>query len=95
MNLSEPIRLKTLVVRDHLGCSLSAADDNRRYLDAAIAWLKHAKNVTGNGGVAHALRQGKLGNSRLTWIRAADLVAGAEAMVARGEHFFDPISGGA
>lgn len=35
------------------------------------------------------LKQGKLGNSRFTWIRTADLVAGAEALVARGEHFFD------
>jgi aminoglycoside 3-N-acetyltransferase len=38
---------------------------------------------------AGTLRQGKLGNSRLIWIRAADHLAGAEAMVAQGEHFFD------
>jgi aminoglycoside 3-N-acetyltransferase len=38
---------------------------------------------------AGTLHERKLGNSRFTWIRATDHVAGAEAMVARGEHFFD------
>lgn len=52
MIFSEPIRLKTLVLRDRLGLSLGPAEDNRRHLDAAIAWLKHAQDVTGNGGVA-------------------------------------------
>jgi hypothetical protein len=52
MNLSETFRLKTLVLRDRLGLSLGPAEDNRRHLDAAIAWLKHAQDVTGNGGVA-------------------------------------------
>jgi hypothetical protein len=52
MNLQETLRLKSLVLRDRLGLSLGPAEDNHRHLDAAIAWLKHAQDVTGNGGVA-------------------------------------------
>ena len=52
MNFSTTLRLKTLVLRDRLGLSLGPAEDNRRHLDAAIAWLKRAQDVTGNGGVA-------------------------------------------
>lgn len=50
MNLSETARLKTLAFKDRF--SLGPATDNRTHLDAAIAWLKHAQDVTGNGGVA-------------------------------------------
>jgi aminoglycoside 3-N-acetyltransferase len=35
------------------------------------------------------LYQRRLGNSHFTWIRAADLVAGAEQLVSGGAHFFD------
>ncbi|MCC2869214.1 MAG: glycoside hydrolase family 127 protein [Candidatus Accumulibacter phosphatis] len=52
MDLSETLRLKLLVLRDQLGLSLGPAGDDRQHLDAAIAWLKHAQDVTGNGGVA-------------------------------------------
>lgn len=52
MALSETIRLKRLVLKDQLGLGLTAPTDNRTHLDAAIAWLKHAQDVTGNGGVA-------------------------------------------
>jgi hypothetical protein len=52
MNISETIRLNTLVLKDRLGLSLGPAGENRVHLDAAIAWLKHAQDVTGNGGVA-------------------------------------------
>jgi len=38
------------------------------------------------GGVLH---QGRVGNTRLTWIRARDLLVGARALVADGVHFFD------
>ncbi len=39
------------------------------------------------------LHHGRLGNTRLTWIRAADLAAGAERLATSGPHFFDaPVS---
>lgn len=53
MNLAESLRLNTLVLKDRLGLSLGPATDNHNtHLDAAITWLKHAQDVTGNGGVA-------------------------------------------
>ena len=52
MSLSDKIRLNRLKLSDRLGISLGPAVDNRRHLDAAIAWLKHAQDVTGNDGVA-------------------------------------------
>jgi hypothetical protein len=52
MSISETIRQKSLVLRDTLGIGLTVPTDNRRHLDAAIGWLKHAHDVTGNGGVA-------------------------------------------
>lgn len=50
MNLQETLRLKTLAFKDRF--SLGLATDNRTHLDAAISWLKHAQDVTSNGGVA-------------------------------------------
>lgn len=35
------------------------------------------------------LRSKKLGNSRFVWIRATDLLAGAEDLIRQGGHFFD------
>ncbi|ADC62720.1 beta-L-arabinofuranosidase domain-containing protein [Allochromatium vinosum] len=52
MNLSERLRQKSLVLKDQFGIGLTRATDNRIHLDAAISWLKHAQDVTGNGGVA-------------------------------------------
>lgn len=52
MGMIETIRLKGLVLQDRLGLSLSGPVAGREHLDAAIAWLKHAQDVTGNGGVA-------------------------------------------
>ena len=52
MAITETIRLKSIVLKDSLGLSLSAPVKDRTHLDAAIAWLKHAHDVTGNGGVA-------------------------------------------
>lgn len=52
MSISETIRLKRLILKDKLGLGQTAPTDNRTHLDAAIAWLKHAQDVTGNGGVA-------------------------------------------
>lgn len=48
----ETLRQHGLVLRDTLGIGMKAPTDNRRHLDAAIAWLKLAHDVTGNGGVA-------------------------------------------
>lgn len=52
MSLSDAIHQKTLVIKDRLGIGLTTPTDNRTHLDSAIAWLKHAQDVTGNGGVA-------------------------------------------
>lgn len=52
MDIAETLRLKGLELKDRLGLSLGPAEDNRKHLDAAIAWLKHAQDVTRNGGVA-------------------------------------------
>ncbi|MCK7579222.1 MAG: hypothetical protein MZV65_28155 [Chromatiales bacterium] len=52
MSLSERLRQKSLVLKDQFGIGLTCATDNRIHLDAAVAWLKHAQDVTGNGGVA-------------------------------------------
>ncbi len=38
---------------------------------------------------AGSLKQKRLGNSRMTWIRTADLVTGAESLAKLGPHFFD------
>lgn len=52
MGLSETLRFKSLVLKDQLGLTLGQPGEDREHLDAAIAWLKHAQDVTGNGGVA-------------------------------------------
>ena len=52
MGLIDRLRREGLAVKDHLGIGLTRAADNRIHLDAANAWLKHAQDVTGNGGVA-------------------------------------------
>ena len=52
MNISETLRQKKLSLQDALGMTLIKPQDNRVHLDAAIAWLKRAQDVTGNGGVA-------------------------------------------
>lgn len=49
-NLTLEQHLRAL--KDRLGLSLGPATDSRAHLDTAIAWLKHAQDVTGNGGVA-------------------------------------------
>lgn len=38
---------------------------------------------------AGKLKQQRLGNSRMTYIRAADLVVGAKSLALQGKHFFD------
>lgn len=52
MGFAETIRLKSISLKDALGIGLTVPAENRTHLDAAIAWLKHAQDVTGNGGVA-------------------------------------------
>lgn len=42
---------------------------------------------------ADMLKQQRLGNSRMTCIRATDLLAGADSLARRGVHFFDPPPG--
>ena len=52
MGIAETFRFKGLVLRDQWGFGRTQPESNRKHLDAAIAWLKHAQDVTGNGGVA-------------------------------------------
>lgn len=52
MGIVETIRLKSLSLKDAWGLDMTRPTDNRTHLDAAINWLKHAQDVTGNGGVA-------------------------------------------
>jgi uncharacterized protein YyaL (SSP411 family) len=52
MGITETIRLKRLILKDRLGLGMTSPTDNKTHLDAAISWLKHAQDVTGNGGVA-------------------------------------------
>jgi Beta-L-arabinofuranosidase, GH127 len=52
MRIAETIRLRCLSLKDTWGIDLTQPTDNGTHLDAAIAWLKHAQDVTGNGGVA-------------------------------------------
>ena len=52
MSISETLRQKQLVLKDRFSIGMTTPADNRVHLDAAIAWLKHAQDVTGNGGVA-------------------------------------------
>ena len=52
MGIKQTVREYGLVLKDRLGIGLTTPVDNRKHLDAAIGWLKHAQDVTGNGGVA-------------------------------------------
>lgn len=52
MRIAQTLREKSLVLKDRLGIGLTEPRDNRTHLDAAIAWLKHAQDVSGDGGVA-------------------------------------------
>ena len=52
MGITKTLREKSLVVKDRLRIGLTEPSDNHAHLDAAIDWLKHAQDVTGNGGVA-------------------------------------------
>ena len=52
MGFIDRLLQKHLALKDQLGIGLTRATDNRIHLDAAIAWLKHAQDIAGNGGVA-------------------------------------------
>jgi len=51
--------------------------------------LRHEERLVERLKAGGVLHQGRVGNTRLTWIRARDLLAGARALVADGVHFFD------
>ena len=52
MSIADTLKQQTLVLKDRLGIGLTQPTDNRTHLDSAIAWLKHAQDVTGDDGVA-------------------------------------------
>lgn len=52
MSALQTLKLSTQVLRDKWTVSRAQASGNRTHLDAAIAWLKRAQDITGNDGVA-------------------------------------------
>ncbi len=52
MGIMQTLTEKLHVAKDRMGIGLTEPTDNRTHLDAAIAWLKHAQDVTDNHGVA-------------------------------------------
>ena len=52
MQFADLVIQKSRILKERLGIGLTTPADNQIHLDAAIAWLKHAQDVTGNGGVA-------------------------------------------
>lgn len=52
MGAIQSLQLIAQSLQDKWQVAKTQPADNRAHLDAAIAWLKHAQDVTGNGGVA-------------------------------------------
>ncbi len=52
VGIIEPIRWKARVLAESLGWQRTPPQDNRTHLDAVIAWLCHAQDMTPDGGVA-------------------------------------------
>jgi aminoglycoside 3-N-acetyltransferase len=76
-----------------VGCSIDRdgkrINSHVRVLSREANQLRREPRLIANLEQAGALKQVRLGNSRFTWIRAADLVAGAQALAENGDHFFD------
>ena len=60
-----------------------------RVLSAQANRLRREPRLVAHLTVSSALHQGRLGNTQMTWIRAADLTHGAEQLASSGAHFFD------
>lgn len=63
-----------------------------RVLSAAANRLRREPRLVAHLTRSHRLREGRIGNTLLTWIRAQDLMLGAQELAQSGEHFFDPTS---
>jgi len=66
-----------------------AHDQWVRVLSDEINALRHEERLVDRLKTVGVLHRGRVGNSTLIWIRARDLLEGARALVADGEHFFD------
>ncbi len=60
-----------------------------RVLSAAANKLRREPRLIAHLTQAGSLHEDRIGNTRLTWIRAKDLAHGAEALAQSGAHFFD------
>ena len=60
-----------------------------RVLSASANKLRRAPRLIAHLTQAGCLHEDRIGNTRLTWIRAKDLAHGAEALAQSGAHFFD------
>ena len=60
-----------------------------RVLSAAANRLRREPRLIAHLTQAGSLHEGRIGNTRLTWIRAQDHMRGAEALATAGAHFFD------
>lgn len=52
MSLADTIVQRARTTAERFGLGRTPPQDNRVHIDAAIAWLKRAQDVTGNGGVS-------------------------------------------
>ena len=48
----QSLKSSVLILQDKSNVANARPADSRVHLDAAIGWLKHAQDGTGNGGVA-------------------------------------------
>lgn len=64
-------------------------DSRVRVLSQQANQLRREPRLIAHLTQTGVLKQARLGNSSFTWIRAADLVAGAQALAEHGAHFFD------
>lgn len=65
-----------------------------RVLSATANRLRREERLVAHLKRERALHEGRIGNTQLLWIRAAQLLAGARRMVSAGDHFFDRPSEG-
>lgn len=58
-------------------------------LSAEANRLRREERLVAHLQAQGTLHEGRIGNTRLTWVRTADLLAGARQLAHNGQHFFD------